>query len=63
LHALGLAHDFCIGTEGFDLICEMVATHDPQWVEWNEMCRARFEKGIEWLRQIEAGNGDLSFQG
>jgi len=40
--------DFAVGTQGFDLICKMLATSEPELNKWRTDCEAR------WLERINA---------
>lgn len=59
LSAFRLLHDYCIGTQGFDLICEMLSLCDPEWTEWRERARKRLEEGMDFLRGL-GGREDQS---
>jgi hypothetical protein len=52
LHAF-LLFDYCIGTEGFDLICEMLSVGDTMWTEARESGQQRLNEGISFLRQFK----------
>ena len=58
LSAFRLLHDYCIGTLGFDLICEMLSIGDPQWTEACEQGRQRFEEGMTFLRNLAGSDED-----
>src|SRR5438132_9656739 len=45
-------YDYCIGTEGFDLICEMLSIDDPEWAEARERRQKRFDDGMVFLQQL-----------
>lgn len=44
--------DYCIGTEGFDLICEMLSLCDEPWKESRERWKAKKTQTIEQLKQM-----------
>lgn len=44
--------DHCIGTEGFQLICEMLPLCSPGWLEARERGEARRVQAIEQLKQM-----------
>lgn len=50
--AFNLMFDYSIGTEGFDLLCEMLSTSDQEWVESRERGRVRFERGMRFLHDL-----------
>jgi hypothetical protein len=52
LQAFRLLHDYCIGTEGFELICEMLSLGDPEWTAWREELQPRFDEGMAFLRRL-----------
>lgn len=52
LRAFGLSFDYCIGTQGYDLLCDMLALNDPSWTSWRESCQKRFDEGMASLQQL-----------
>lgn len=48
-----LLFDFCIGTEGFDLLCEMLSIGDENWTEARARGKQRKEEGLIFLRELE----------
>ena len=46
--------DYCIGTEGFALLCEMLSINDEYWMDAREKASERLAKGIIFLNEIEA---------
>lgn len=52
--AFRLIHDDSIGTEGFDLLCEMLSISDQKWTELREISRSRFEEGMRFLQKLQS---------
>ena len=48
-----LLFDFCIGTEGFDLLCEMLSIGDEKWTEARARGNKRQEEGLKFLSELE----------
>ncbi|HEX9995713.1 MAG TPA: hypothetical protein VGB45_01110 [Abditibacterium sp.] len=44
--------DYCIGTEGFDLICEMLAHSSPDWLQGSKRANERLPQTIQLLKQM-----------
>ena len=51
--AFNLLHDYSIGTEGFDLLCEMLSVGDEIWTEARKRGQVRFNKGMRFLRSLK----------
>lgn len=55
LRFFGVVFDWCIGTEGYCLICEMLSVRDPSWLAWRKQCQEKFDRGVEvleWLQKL-----------
>ncbi len=52
--AFSLIHDYSIGTEGFDLLCEMLSIGDQDWTESRERGQSRFEEGMRFLQELQS---------
>jgi len=48
----GLAFDYCIGTEGFDLTCLMLSWNDKGWAEFRNRTRASCQTILRRLRFV-----------
>ena len=48
-----LMFDFCIGTEGFDLLCEMLSIGDEDWTKLRARGKQRKEEGLRFLSELE----------
>jgi hypothetical protein len=51
--------DYCIGTEGYDLVCTMLAYGDPGWVEHRALFAKRLEQAEAFLQAL-ADNDTVS---
>lgn len=45
-------YDYSIGTEGFDLLCEMLSLGDENWTEAREKGQNRLEDGMRFLQSL-----------
>ncbi len=45
--------DYSIGTEGFDLLCEMLSIGDESWTEARRRGRKQFEDGMRFLQGLD----------
>ena len=45
--------DYCIGTEGFELACEMLSIRDKDWAEWRAMAAQRLQNSLEFLQGLK----------
>lgn len=52
LSAFNLLFDYSIGTEGFDLLCEMLSPSDENWSEARRRGQKRFEDGMRFLQSL-----------
>ena len=52
LSAFNLTCDYAIGTEGFDMICEMVAHADRKWMETRVTGRSKLNEALRFLRDL-----------
>jgi len=55
LHAF-LMFDYCIGTEGMDLICEMLSLGDKEWTQARRRGAQRIRAGLAFLRRLKKGS-------
>ena len=53
LTAFGIVLDYAIGTEGWELICEMLSTKDEEWREWKQRCDRQLAAGMTLLRRLQ----------
>ena len=51
INAFEFILDYSIGTEGFDLICDMLAFGDPEWMKVKERAQQNFAKAMDFLSQ------------
>ncbi len=52
LSAFSLVFDYCIGTEGFDLLCEMLSIGDERWTELRKHSQEKLEDGLRFLKSF-----------
>jgi len=53
LSAFGIILDYAIGTEGWELICEMLSTKDDDWRKWKQRCDRQLAAGMTLLRRLQ----------
>jgi hypothetical protein len=52
LSAFQMLLDYSIGTEGMDLLCDMLALSDPKWIEHINRGRHRLLDGLRFLQGL-----------
>jgi hypothetical protein len=56
LTAFGIVVDYAVGTEGWELICEMLSHGDEDWREWKRRCDSNLAAGMTLLRRLQRGS-------
>jgi|GEM_PF-1439402 hypothetical protein len=52
LDAFGVTTDHAVGTEGMELICQMLAHNDPAWADLRTKIRGRIAEAEEYLHTL-----------
>ena len=53
LSAFNLMFDYCIGTEGFELICQMLAVGNKDWIDAKDRGKKKLADALNYLENLK----------